>query len=151
MSFAGATYRDVGEGLLTGTEMTQREAASPNPTLVWEKSQELEIWSTQHSLLAAQQVGECSFSVAQLVCTSLMKLGWLFPVSSWADLCSFHAAWCEPLLRKSACLRITLSSLYSRRRGLVNLVGFRDFWSYFELFASCLNGHPCRMECFTFP
>lgn len=34
MSFAGATYRDVGEGLLTGTEMTQREAASPNPTLV---------------------------------------------------------------------------------------------------------------------
>ena len=33
ISFIGVTYRNMGEGLLIGTEMTQR-SASPNPTPV---------------------------------------------------------------------------------------------------------------------
>lgn len=85
MSFAGATYRDVGEGCLQGQKCLKDSCTTKADSNMGDRSQELGIWSTQHSLLPAQQVGESSFPVLQLVCTSLTKLGWLlFPVSSWA-------------------------------------------------------------------
>lgn len=57
------TYRNMGEGLVTGAEMTQRVAA-PRPTSAhkgWETR------STLHSLQATQQVRECPFYVPQLI------------------------------------------------------------------------------------
>ena len=62
MSFTGVMCipAHMGEGSLTGVEMTQT-AASAKPT------PELGTWCTLHSLQAVPQVGERPFQAAQLV------------------------------------------------------------------------------------
>ena len=52
ISFNCVPYRSMGERLLTPAEMTQRQLE------VHASSKKLEIWSTLHSLQAAQLVGE---------------------------------------------------------------------------------------------
>jgi hypothetical protein len=69
MSFIGVTYRNMGEGFLTGAEMTQRQLGltTAHPSM-GDSSQELETRSTLHSLQAAPQAGQGPFPVVpQLV------------------------------------------------------------------------------------
>lgn len=57
MSFIGVTYRNMGEGFLTGAEITQRQLPHHSPPQPGDSSQELETRSTLHSLQATQQAG----------------------------------------------------------------------------------------------
>lgn len=76
MSFVGVagideqvavTYRNRGEGLVTGAEVTQIVAA-PRPTSALVTAHKgWETWSTLHSLHATQQVRESPFYVPQLI------------------------------------------------------------------------------------
>lgn len=82
MSFTGVSYRNMGEGSLTGADVTQRKtAAPPYPTPAWVTK--LGAWSTLHSLQAAQQVGEGpsqglwpDLPAAPLVSVSSKQLVW---------------------------------------------------------------------------
>lgn len=77
--------KSMGEGLLSGARMTQRQLHHQKPPLptawVGGHSQKLGTSGSLHSLQIAQQVGECSFQM----------IGWSepLPVSS-AGLCFFQ-------------------------------------------------------------
>lgn len=43
MSFIEVTYRNMGEGLFTGEEMTQRQLLHQSPSNMYDSAQELEI------------------------------------------------------------------------------------------------------------
>lgn len=66
MSFIKITYRNVGDGLLRGAEMTQRQLPHQRPPSIGDSPQNLEAGSTLHSLQSAQQVGQCPFQVTDL-------------------------------------------------------------------------------------
>ena len=46
ISFIGVTYRNMGEGLLTGAEMTQRQLHHQSPPSMGDSSQKLELRET---------------------------------------------------------------------------------------------------------
>ena len=50
MSFIGVTYKNIGEGLLTGAEMTQRQLHHQSQPENSDSSQKLGTWKTLHSL-----------------------------------------------------------------------------------------------------
>jgi hypothetical protein len=64
MCFIGVTYRNIGEGLLKRSDMSQKIIASLNPIQAWwqlVKARNLEIWSSVHSLWGPEQVGESPY------------------------------------------------------------------------------------------
>ena len=64
---ATVTYRNVGEGLLTGAEMTQI-VATPRPTsALMTAHKSWETWNPLHSLQATEQVRERPFCVPRLI------------------------------------------------------------------------------------
>lgn len=66
MSFIEVIYRNMGEELLTGVEMTPKPAVSQNQPQYGQQLMKLGTWSTLHRLRVAQHVGECHFQVPQL-------------------------------------------------------------------------------------
>ena len=88
------------------------------------------------------------------------------PAAAVQDVVAFPGKWLsgsEPPAGCSVGLRVldsldkislqtTIFVVYIwRGRGLVNLVSFGTFCSYFELSTSCLMKLLCRIKCFTFP
>jgi hypothetical protein len=73
VSFIGVTFSNMGEGLLPGTEMTQKITASSRPTLEWLTAYggKLGNRSTLYSLQAAQQVLFTFFNLSKPLSGSL--------------------------------------------------------------------------------
>lgn len=63
MSFIGVLYGNMGEGLLTGVDMTHGQLHRQSTD---DRSQKLGTWNTLHSLQITQSVGECPFQVTDL-------------------------------------------------------------------------------------
>ena len=89
VSFIGVTYRSVGEGLLIGAEITERQLYRQSPPT------KLGTWSTLYSLQAAQWIEELFIGTS--IGLNLFKVAWLFSASSrQASLSSlrvFSALW----------------------------------------------------------
>lgn len=85
MNFVEATNRNVGWGLITITEETQRQLCHQNLSqLEWQLTN-LDTWSARHSLKAVQQAGEGPLQVPQLVYISSMQLN-LFVSAAFRQL-----------------------------------------------------------------
>lgn len=122
---------EYGWGVIYRSWSDSKTAPSPKPTTTW-----LWTWSTPHSLQAVQQVGEHPFQVA------LMGLN-LFKAAQLVSASFKQMDWSQSSLCNLAGLRVTLRNLACLllRRGLVNLLSFRNFLKLFE-FAFLLKEFP---------
>jgi hypothetical protein len=144
VSSLGVIYRHMGEGLLTGAEMTQKTAASSRPTPAWVTSHKAGILE-----LIAQPAGSStdwrlSFPGAPVV-LNLFQASWLDFVpsrklvwswsllSSSACLRAFCATWLgsserdSQLLLVSVCVCVCVCMHACAHTKVMNLVSFRDF------------------------
>ena len=123
ISFIGVTYRNMGEGLLTGAEMTQRQLHRQSLPSVGDSSQKLGAW---RNCTACRWIK--GLENVHSRCLSWSKL----LADSWYEGGSFESLLC---ISASFHLRGTLTFIdLWQGRSLVNLINSRD---HFEIFC-CL-------------
>jgi hypothetical protein len=133
MCFNGVTYR---WGFVTGTGMTQEELH--HQCLLqygWQLTS-----NSPHSLQAAQQVRDCSFQDSQLVKTFFRQHS-LFLLSALVWVSFTSLLYLSENNSQLLLLTLTVS-------GLLNLISFRGFWKYSEMFNFILKDLPWRIESF---
>lgn len=96
----GATYRNMGEGWLTGSETTQRQLHRQKPIPAWVTAQESR---NPEAAQPAVSLTGWTVSLGSSFGLSLFWAAWLVPESSK------RFGWSQPLLGSIACLRVSLS------------------------------------------
>lgn len=131
--------RNIGERLLTGVEMIQRQLIHQNsPQYTWHLTK-LGTWCTPHSSQVASSSGWAMPLPSDSLGKSLpgISSGLCFFQLHWAHVRAFSAVWFEWF---SAVLCLTLAE-----RGLVSQV----FPEFLKLFTSLLKEFLWKMECFS--
>lgn len=133
MSFIGVSYRIVSIKLHIGAEMSQRQLHHKGPSQHRWQVTKFETWITLNSLWHL---------IGWLVSFPSVSVGLnLFQVAYWSQ--SHFVAWLCSSERDSLLLLLTLV-----RRGLVNLVSFREFLKLFQVvYTSLFKWFFCKMEC----
>ena len=121
MNFIGVAYRNMGEGSLTGAEITQSQMHHQRPP----QSR----WRLTKPGATTQPAGSSTDWRASFPIDSVIGLN-LFQAADWVSESSMQLD------------LFTLSGSI-----LVNLVGFREFLKLFWVVYFLVKEHPWRMEC----